>query len=188
MTPQEEQFLQAAKSENLETIKNYLPHVSMEIKNKAFIYTPSVDIADLLQKSGVNINVMDKGTYKHHMGYREHLYPALAIACKENYIEKVQWLIKEGVNLNGYWYERELVAGMSNIDNLYKLTPLMLAIKNKNLSLIKLLVNAGADISLKGHDGDISLKDCTALEIAEEYSYGDYIEIANLLKSAGAKE
>ena len=188
MTPQEEQFLQAAKDGDMGTVKNYLSQVNMEIRNKAFIYTPSADIADLLKKSGANINVTSKDTNKHHMGYHERIYPALAIACKENYIEKAQWLIKEGVNLNECEYERELVTGMSNIDNLYKLTPLMWAVKNKNLPLIKLLINAGADISIKGHDGDISLKDCTALEMAEEYSYGEYIEIANLLKSAGAKE
>lgn len=188
MTAQEELFLKAAQNADMQAIKKLLPGIGTDVKNKAFIYTPSVDIACLLKEAGVDINAAAQGKSTHSMGYFEYIHPPLASACKENYTQKAQWLVRAGADLNKHWYEREFVAGMSNIDYCYQLTPLMWAVKNRNLPLIRFLAEAGADIHAKGHNGNLWQDDCTALEIAEEYSYGDYIEIANLLKAAGAHE
>lgn len=183
-----QKFKEEALKGNLSYITEYCSNVNQETLAWSFVHTPSVEIAKLLKDSGIDINVAEQGEKSFQVCHREWKYPALATACKENFIEKAQWLIKEGADINAYWYDKTFVAGMANVDDIYRLTPLMWAVKNRNIALIQLLIEAGASVNLKGHNGDVNLKDCTALEIAEEYSYSDYIEIANLLKSAGAKE
>lgn len=188
MTPQEEQFLQAAKQGNKRYIEEHLNEVSLKEKIIAFVHTPSVEIARLFQQNGINPNVAEKGQTHHSVYNAEWEYPALAEACKENWTDKALWLIEQNADVNAYWLKKELVAGMSNIDNVYRLTPLMWAIKNKNLLLIQHLLVANADVACKGHDGDVSEEDVTACALAEQHSYEECTKIADLLKSAGAKE
>lgn len=181
-------FPKAIQQGDVGFVRDNMEEIDQPLLIKSFVHTPSVEIAKLLKDSGIDINVAEQGEESFQVCHREWKYPALATACKENFIEKAQWLISEGADINAYWYAKTFVAGMANVDDIYRLTPLMWAVKNRNIALIQLLVNAGADVNLKGHNGDINLKDCTALDIAKEYNLQDYTAIANLLKSAGAKE
>lgn len=188
MTPQEEQFLQAAKQEKKQYIKEHLRDMDLKEKILVFVHTPSIEIAHLLLQNGINPNVADKGNAHHSVFRAEWEYPALAEACKENWTDKALWLIKQNVDVNAYWLKTELVAGMSNVDNVYRLSPLMWAIKNKNLLLIQNLLAANADVTCKGHEGDVYEEDVSAYTLAEQHSYEECTKIVALLKSAGAKE
>ena len=184
----EEQLLQAAKQGNKQYIEEHLRNMDLKQKIRVFVHTPSIEIAHLLQQNGINPNAIDKGNAHHSVFNAEWEYPALAEACKENWTDKALWLIEQNADVNAYWLKKELVAGMSNVDNVYRLTPLMWAIKNKNLLLIQNLLAANADVTCKGHDGDVCEKDVTVYTLAEQHSYEEYTKIVELLKSAGAKE
>ena len=92
MTPQEEQFLQAAKQGNKAYVEGQLNNVSSDMKIAAFVYTPSIEISTYLLQYKVEIN-----SYVYNPD-KQVKVTALYKACEENYVEKVEWLIKTYTN------------------------------------------------------------------------------------------
>ena len=174
------QFLQAAQKGDISYIKQHIDQVDGKTKVKAFVYTPSVEISQLLHAHGISIDAKDKGEEGYSVYNYLWAYPALAVSCKENYTERALWLIEQGANVNVCWS----VMFASGIK--YCLTPLMWSVKNKNLLLIKSLIAAKADVNCSGYDDDAS--PATAFSLAKKYPPDEYIEIRNLLKSVGAKD
>lgn len=175
-----EQFVQAAQKGDVSYIEKHIYQVDGKTLIKAFVYTPSVEISKLLYSYGVNIDAQDKGEEGFSIYSSLWAYPALAVSCKENYTERALWLIQQGANVNACW-SVVFARGIK-----YCLTPLMWSVKNKNLLLIQSLITAQADVNYLGYDDDA--KRATAFSLAKKYSPNEYIEIRNILKSAGAKE
>jgi len=175
-----EEFVQAAQKGDISYIQRHIDQVSEKIKIKAFVYTASVEISQLLQVHGINIDAKDKGEEGFSVYSYMWTYPALAVSCKENYTERALWLIQQGANVNACWS----VMFANGIK--YCLTPLMWSVKNKNLLLIQSLITAQADVNYLGYDDDANR--ATAFSLAKKYPPKEYTEITNLLKSAGAKE
>ena len=109
----------------------------------------------------------------------------LSLSCKNGYIEIVDFLIKEGANINYENLDKNLLEIMilkstpnhlkiielflkNNFDvnkpNVFKYTPLGLAINNNNKEVINLLLEYNADINFRNFIGT------SCLELAFSYS------------------
>ena len=179
-----ERFYKAAIDGDTSYVINNLPKTNDNTKIKSFVNTPYVEIAKILKKSGVDINATLSGRDAYSVYHGSHIYPALAVACKENYTEKAKWLIQEGADVNLFWESCTYVAGMANVDDTDRFSPLMWCVKNKNTELVKMLLDANADVNFKGHEGYTESADITALYIAKRTDD----EITKLLMQKGAKE
>ena len=108
-------------------------------------------------------------------------------ACKQGNLEKVRALIKQGVDVNmsvweirGVYQSKPPVFGRtmrSGFTTPSSQTPLLVAISNRHIDIVKELINAGANVN-KGN----SSKE-TPLMFA---SIGGHNEIVKILLSAGA--
>jgi uncharacterized protein len=98
----------------------------------------------------------------------------LHFACRDrdkikNVVEFVNFLIDKGANVN---------AG-----TISESTPLIMAAREGSLDLVKILVEAGADVNLENDDGDSPMK--IALENEDDKTS---LEIKKYLISKGATE
>lgn len=173
-----EGFLQAALRGDVAYIQTHLGEANQDTKNKAFTDTPSVAVAEILLGEGVNVNTGFSYSFRQSVHLHTKSYSALAFACKNNYTEKALWLLEHHADPDICWNETNLVAGMANIDEKYCLSPLMLSVQNNNLVLVKRLLQAGADIHVKGCNGDTEI---TALDIAKHSG----AEMIDFLQKAG---
>jgi len=94
---------------------------------------------------------------------------ALRVAVVYSRVEMVKLLLERGVNPN-----------TPSTDVGY--TPLMQAANSANLELVKLLIDAGADLNAEDHDGR------TALDAAEMYTHSseEHRTLSAFLKERGA--
>ena len=165
-------------SNNYEIVK-YLIELGANI-NQQNIYrstplfvTLSLEIMKLLVEAGANLNHIN-----------EHGETVLSIACFKGDLEKVKYLISVGADVNarngfaffGAIYARNkfeickvlIGAGINvNYTNEYGYTPLHKACSNADLDIIELLLDNGADQTIK----DIDEK--TPIENVSGYGYDD---------------
>lgn len=178
------QFYQAALDSDAAYVSAHLADANATIKTKAFIYTPSAAVAEILLNQGVAVDALDAGSESRQVYMRNWSYSALAVACKENYQEKAVWLLEHQADPNVCWYQTTFVAGMGNVDDEDNLSPLMLCVQHDNVALAKQLLEKGADINWRGHVGPRGTPDISALELAE---VTNATEMAAFLKQAGGK-
>ncbi len=175
-------FHQAALRGDVAYVQAHLGEVNRDHKNKAFTDTPSVAVAEILLSEGVDVNAVFASSFRQSVHMHTKSYSALAFACKNNYTEKALWLLNHHADPNICWNETNLVAGPANIDEAYTLSPLMLSVQNNNFVLVKRLLQAGADIHLKGRNG---YTETTALDIAKHTAGAEMIDF---LQKAGVVE
>ncbi len=183
-------FIEKSKEGDLQYVKEHLSDVPLDIRKLAFVYTPSVEISELLLSSGVWVDAQDAGTRAESVWRKTWSYTALTEACKNNNTEKALWLIDKGVDVNIPHIHKELVAGMANIDDEDNFSPLMLAVENNNLPLADRLAEAGADINYKGHRGATNImhnKPETAFDIALRIGDAEMIDLF-IRRGAAKKE
>lgn len=180
-----EDFLHAAQKGDKSFVQDHMAEVDAVTRIKAFVHTPSLEMAKLLKDNGVDVNGIDKGYTSYAVGYFEGKYSALSVACKNNDTHKALWLIEQGADVNIVYYEYELVANMADINNENRLSPLMWAVENQNIELVEVLIQKGSKINFKGHMGDTRSEPLkTALDLARDK---ENPELISLLKSVGAK-
>ena len=132
--------------------------------NMDFEFFPGkVDKVKKLIEGGADVNALSEADQT-----------ALHFACRdrdriENVVEFVNFLIDKGANVN---------AG-----TISESTPLIMAAREGSLDLVKILVEAGADVNLENDDGDSPMK--IALETADDKTS---LEIKKYLISKGATE
>lgn len=177
-------FVEKATRSDLAFVEQHMGQVSLQAKKDAFVFTPSVEVANLLLNEGLDANTAFCGSKRESVYQGEWCYPALAFACKEGYTQKAQWLVEHGADVNQPYLNKELVAGMANVDECTEYTPLMWAVENQNAELVATLVQAGACITAWGEKGfrnDPNHQKVTALILAQEKGRQ---EIISLLSSA----
>lgn len=181
-----EYFIEKAKEGDIRYVKEHLNDVPLDIRKLAFVYTPSVEISELLLSSGVWADAQDAGGRAESVWRETWSYTALTEACKNNNTDKALWLISKGADVNIPHIYTEFVAGMANVDEEDNFSPLMLAVENNNFHVASRLAEAGADINYKGHRGAKNVlhdKPETAIDIA--FRIGNE-EIIDLLIRLGA--
>ena len=181
-------FIEKAQEGDIQYVKEHLSDVPLDIRKLAFVYTPSVEIAELLLSSGVWVDAQDAGSRAESVWRETWSYTALTEACKNNNTKKALWLIDKGADVNIPHIHTELVAGMANVDDEDNFSPLMLAVENDNFLLASRLAESGADINYKGHRGAKNVfhdKPETAMDIALRVGNA---EIIDLLSRAGAPQ
>ncbi|MBP5403978.1 MAG: ankyrin repeat domain-containing protein [Elusimicrobiaceae bacterium] len=97
MTPQEEQFLQAAEKGNKEYVQVNLNNISLEVKTAAFVLSSSIEISQVLLSNGVDINA--RATEIQEENYVSD-WTALGYACATANLIKVKWLVAKGADLH----------------------------------------------------------------------------------------
>lgn len=173
-------FIEKAKEGDIQYVKEHLSDVALDIRKLAFVYTPSVEISELLLSSGVSVNAQDAGSKAQSVWRETWSYTALTEACKNNNSEKALWLIAKGADVNIPHIHTELVAGMTDIDDEDKFSPLMLAVENNNFHVAGRLAEAGADINYEGHRGAKNVlhdKPETAINIAFRIGNEEIIDL-----------
>lgn len=186
----QEPLIIAAREGNLACVQELLPNVQeMRIVRRAFVYTASIQVAAfLLSSGGIDVNAADE----HHRRFGPFLgdlmCPALAYACKENMTQKALWLLSKGADPNLHYYEKKLVAGMADIDEINFITPLAFAVEKKNVELIRALLAAGAKADVLRLAGDVrsSGHSLTILGVALQDGLSGGCEIIDILLEAGA--
>ncbi len=161
---QQEQFLQAALNGDVAMIKTYLDTACqapqscrwpLEIRLRAFINTPSVEIADMLLKTGItDVNaciVTDKLEEKYRLCETTN---ALIVAVLKNNVNKVQWLLGQSANFNKpYLYEVWDAKGHRKGSR----SVFGLACEGDCIEIAGLLCAAGVNIDTKDSDGQTAL-------------------------------
>lgn len=138
-----------------------------------------LEITEILLKAGANPNFCPEGI------------PALVEAIwKGSSIEEIKMLIEAGADVNLPIIERTELKEQACHPDFYNRTPLMIVANQKihddypeekrnNISILKMLIEAGADVNAQDNDGK------TALSLAKEVGN---TEIVQLLTDAGAKD
>lgn len=128
-------------------------------------YPSTIEKITKLLDAGANANALNEGTLDtplHVLGDRFETQPKKQLSDK--LLEVARLLLDKGADVNAV--------------NVWGRTPLMLAAFWGTPSLIKLLLNSGADPDLRDQDG------LTALETAQKKGKYANIEVVNLLKEA----
>lgn len=149
----------AAETGDIAQVKSLLTKVSKPDQRDDCQWTPlmraaqngHLEVAEILLQAGADINAIDKGGYS-----------VLMVSSGFHNPEIIKLLIKNGANLN----TRDSGSGLS---------ALIWAVKDKQYDNAKILVNAGADASIKDNAGK------TALDWAKEKDHSSIIEL--LVKS-----
>ena len=153
MTPQEEQFLQAAKEGNTEYVQTNLNNMGLDVKTAAFILTPSIEISQILLGNGVDINVqateivdyrqfpevstwMSAIVNPHSEDDYISCWTALSYACEYNYLQKAKWLIEKGADKH---QTSHLVRPDRFMPAIYDWSPHSIALTNGYLTLAELV-------------------------------------------------
>lgn len=173
-------FIEKAQEGDIQYVKEHLSDVPLDIRKLAFVYTPSVEIAELLLASGVWVDAQDAGSRAESVWRETWSYTALTEACKNNNTKKALWLIDKGADVNIPHIHTELVAGMANVNDEDNFSPLMLAVENNNFLLAGRLAESGADINYKGHRGTKNVlrdKPETANDIAFKIGNAEIIDL-----------
>lgn len=173
-------FIEKAQAGDIQYVKEHLSDVPLDIRKLAFVYTPSVEIAELLLSSGVWVDTQDAGSRAESVWRETWSYTALTEACKNNNTKKALWLIDKGADVNIPHIHTELVAGMANVDDEDNFSPLMLAVENNNFLLVSRLAESGADINYKGHRGAKNVlhdKPETAIDTAFQIGNAEIIDL-----------
>jgi len=120
-------------------------------------------LKQLLDK-GVNIDTRDKTPLNYAIIFGRY--------------EIVELLLENGFNINSKIVQKNDQYGLLNSDKLEAVTPLMLAVQEKNPKMVKLLVNKGANLEIRNYNGETAI-----MHAIKNYAEEDIIEI---LIDAGA--
>jgi len=120
----------------------------------------ALDVVRLLKEHGADVNARDK----------THWTPLFA-AIEKNDPEIARYLIEQG-------------AQVKTDDGGGTRSPLLAAAYYGNVEMVKLLLDAGADVSVRMSKGHMSYQNQSALDIAQRQGHAEVVE---LLKKAGAQ-
>lgn len=153
MTPQEEQFLQAAKDGNKEYVQANLNNISLDVQTAAFVLTPSIEISQILLGNGVNVHVQATEIVDHRQfpevitwtsaivnpqaedDYISY-WTALGYACEHNYLRKAKWLVEKGADKHK---TSHLIRPDRFMPAIYDYSPQDIAFTNGHLTLAELV-------------------------------------------------
>jgi len=171
MLTKEEEFVVKAEEGDTAYVQAHMAEMSISALALAFVKTPSIAVSEVLLKQG--IKATDWARIVPYTG--EYSTPeecsALYYACKQNNIEKVKWLLKNGADIEqGY---RRMPHSM---DEYEESTPLKAAVTIGNEEIVKLLLKYKANVNNNTNSFE------TALDVSKQSQ-----QIQNLLKTHGAK-
>ena len=155
--------------ELLELLLKHGAHVNREYYNRDVLLcaavSGSLDCVRLLVEAGAAMNAP--------IGSSHPRITPLHAASSQGHLEMVTFLLDHGANVN---------ASAADDNEGFSKTVLITAVENNNLELVKLLLNADADVNLPS----ISYYGCTALEVAKARPVSS--EIIDILIAKGARD
>jgi len=175
-------FAKWAEMGNLEMLKKFIVRANPEEKNEAFVKASTIQVLKFLLDNGVDVNATHVVTKNVFPSNKISSYKtALQSACWLNLQEKVRFLIAHGADVNKEEISVRNNPATGEQQTLHGHSPLMIAVQNRNLPLVNILLVAGADPNLTYPNG----LNKTALDLARE---DGVLQIISVLEKAGAQK
>lgn len=186
MTPQDEQFIEAARRGDLNYVKaNFLtvqksePILYNPILAESFVFSPSIEICSYFLEHGFDVNETYRQNYKSDMyEFSWIAITALWQATFTNNRPKMEFLIAHGADVNIpvtdiYGEYRD-----SSLEPLYRSSALMEAVNNQQISCVRILLQTGANANYRDSSGT------SALDIARRKGNVDILSLLSTFTSS----
>ena len=167
----EEEFVAKSEAGDIAYVQAHITEMSPSALALAFVKSQFIPVCEIFLKFGIKATAWARIVpYTGEYSIPEEC-SALYYACRQNNIEKVKWLLKNGADIEqGY---RRMPHSM---DEYEESTPLKVAVATGNEELVKLLLSYKANVNNNTNSFE------TALDVSKKSQ-----RVQDLLKTYGAK-